>query len=1617
MRRSNHSFSRIIAGLWFVAGYASAQVVINEILYDAEPDTALHEFVELHNAGGTPVDLSGWSITSGIGYTFTNGVVLAPGGYIAVAENPVALQAAYGGPIPYGPYTGGLTVDGEKVVLRDAQGTKVDEVDYKRGFPWPTCPDGQSMELVHPSLDNDLGGSWRSSGNPLQTAQTFLPAHSTDWHYRRGTNAPSIPDSAWREQAFIEDDTWSVGQASIGYGDDDDNTELPNMRYNYWSVYFRHGVYFAPGLLPTQLLMRVYVDDGCIVWINDQELSRFHVADGDKSYNDSAINHDAAWEDFVVTNAAAFFSEGVTNIVAVHALQSSLSSSDFSMDLELLQAAGAGTGPSPQALNRTASDVLPPHVRQVRHEPEMPKAGEPVRVSAKVTDPQGIQSVSLAYVPIEPGSYVQLTGAAYETGWTNVVMVDDGTGGDLAAGDNVWTATLPGTLQIHRRLVRYRITAVDLHGNTVTCPYADDPQPNFAYFCYNEVPGWTGADQPGSTPAERFPSSVMTNTLPVYHFIADSVDVERCQYSSSYRNTRFYGTMVYDGEVYDHVQYKVRGEASTYQSGKNKWRFYFQLGHHFEARDMYGKKYPNPFRRMNFNACASPWVPANRGMAGLDEAVSTKLYDLAGVLTPRMHPVHFRIIDDANEAPTDQYSGDLWGLYLSVEHIDGKFLDNHDLPDGNTYKIQGGNGDKRNQGETQSTDTSDWDSFKSSAQNGSTAESWWRSNFHLESYYSFRTINRAASNVDLRDSTNYGMYHHTNGTWYTIPQDLDMMFLPETHWSGKTYMQNALNRTALALEFKNRARELQDLLFSDASPTGGQGVQAIYEYAAHVSPPGATQTFAVVDQYMWNHHSRTRGGHVGNFYVTPKNDTRKGGTWTRTLATADLEGFQKYIADFITDTDPDSWSVGDGDQRGYGFNYVESEAFDVDIPHTPVVTYVGPAEFPVDRLDFTSSAFDDPNGSGSFSNMAWRIGEVRNPGSPVYQAGDRWKYEVESVWESGAIQPFAEAVTIPPAGLVVDGTYRVRVRHQDDTGRWSHWSAPVEFVAGPPEGITALQDLVLTEILYNPVDSNEMSFIEFHNRGAGNLYLEGVSLDDAVEFTFGPGDVLAPGGFLVVVENVVEFSNRYQSAASPHYHPGLAVAGQWSGGLNGGGEEIAVTAPGGQDLLRFDYKDSSPWPERADGQGSSAELVAPSQVPLVDPSRSAWYDNGDNWRSSSRLHGSPGRLDAAEAPLRISELLAHSDAAPGLDWIELENTGTVFVAFADLYLADSLTNLAGVSLATITNGLGPGQRVVLHEDQFSFAFSELGDEAVVTLMSNSIPVEFVDVVDFGASDRDVPFGLHTRSDSQTDFTAQRSATPGSENAYPLVGPAVISEIMIAPSNGIEFIEIANLSGQPLPLCDPLYPSNTWKLTSAVNFTFPLGTVIPGDGVIMVSATNAAAFRAAYGVSPDVPAYGPWAGALNNAGESVKLRKPAPPELDGSVPMVLADRVDYRPNGLWPVAGVGTGHSIERVAAYAYGNDPVNWTASDAPGGTPGVAAASREHLVMGAPPEGTPPGTVAWSGIPGESYTVRFCDDLRVADWQPLQSIVASTPDVHVTDPAATNAAVTKRFYSIWWVD
>ncbi|HCO94135.1 MAG TPA: hypothetical protein DIU00_09320, partial [Phycisphaerales bacterium] len=138
----------ILLGGLLCCAARSAEVVINEIHSDPDVKTELVEFVELHNTSGQTVDLSGWYFSDGIFYTFDEGTTLPAGGYLIVCQSPGDIHAKWDSGrsqlpenVVLGPYGGKLNNEGEQIVLCNADGAVIDQVDYQLGFPWPTVGD------------------------------------------------------------------------------------------------------------------------------------------------------------------------------------------------------------------------------------------------------------------------------------------------------------------------------------------------------------------------------------------------------------------------------------------------------------------------------------------------------------------------------------------------------------------------------------------------------------------------------------------------------------------------------------------------------------------------------------------------------------------------------------------------------------------------------------------------------------------------------------------------------------------------------------------------------------------------------------------------------------------------------------------------------------------------------------------------------------------------------------------------------------------------------------------------------------------------------------------------------------------------------------------------------------------------------------------------------------------------------------------------------------------------------------------------------------------------------------------------------------------------------------
>jgi hypothetical protein len=1501
-----------------LAGGEFPGVVINEIHYDPDVRTELVEFIELYNGSAGPIDLSGWYFSDGIDYTFAPGATIAGNGYLVIGQIPGQVQSKFGVTGVLGPYIGSLNGNGEQITLRNALGSRIDQVDYQRGFPWPVVGDapGHSIELANPSLDNDLGGSWR----------------------------PSL------------------------------------------------------------------------------------------------------------------------------------------------------SGPTPGAENSVfvADRNVAPHMRQVNHGPNQPVSGQDVTITAKITDVQGVAGVTLHYQLVDPGVYINRDDAAYQTNWTDLQMLDDGTGGDATAGDDIYTAVIPGTLQTNRRLVRYRITAVDASPAALsrTAPFADDSIGNFAYYVYDGVPDWTGSAQPGTDPDVTYSSETLTS-VPVYTLITkrqDRLNAQHVPYrdgevdqelptTSSYGGSDYLweGTLIYDGVVYDNIHYRARGGGWRYAMGKNMWKFDFNRGHSFQARDDYGDLYDTTWDKLNFSAIIQQGNYLHRGEQGLFESAGFKMFNLTGVEAPETNWLHFRVVEGADEAGPDQYSGDFQGLYLAIEQMDGRFLDEHDLPDGNLYKIEGHNAQlpANNEGSTAVPDGSDHAAFKNVLYGDpNPTEQWWRDNVELEKYYSYRSVVEGIHHGDIAYGKNYFYYlNPETNLWSMLPWDLDLTWANNMYGNGEDAFRNygaILGIPSLKIEFENRLREIEDLLYND-----DQMFAMLDEMASMVDDPLGGPSLVDADRAMWDYNPI-----MGSAYV---NSSKSGyGRFYEKSATDDFPGMVQLMKDYVS-----------GNNRSFA-----TDLTDPDLPATPAITYLGTPGFPINRMTFQSSAFSSPS-AATFEAMEWRIGEITDPTAPAYDPDAPLYYEITDVWNSGELAVFDDQVTVPPAGLEVGHAYRARVRMKDSTGRWSRWSDAVQFHCGDSDETELTQSLRVTEIMYNPADAppggaydnDEFEFIELRNVGTQTLDISGVSFTNGITFSFAASGVesLDAGEFVIVAKNPTAFASRYDVSV-------MNLVGGYPDSLSNSGERLTIADAVDGIIQTFQYNDG--WYATTDGDGFALTIVDELAA------RDEW-DNKSNWTAGGLVGGSPGSENGGVLPgsIIINEVLAHSDGYPN-DIVELYNSTLTDIDIGGWFLSDSNDSSADLMKYRIASGtiLLAGEYLLLTQDDnfgaassdpgsaAAFALSEFGDDLWLSSYADVeiegvptvVPGGYRQHVDFGASPNGMTFGLYTKTTGGTDFTLLTMPTFGPsnlqhQNATAFMDDIVINEIMYHPSTAtpaeilagftnaddFEFVELYNRGASTVDLTqyylgqgagfsfgwydadadgdevrtlqagasaqwstaltpgeyqvfarwdindgegnertldslaeyvithsggsdivtldqnvnpDPggwvLLNTHTfgasgtvdinrgtdspdeWTIADQVKFVSTTGgpTVIldndsgnftastcnvtslaPGEYLLLVA--NEAAFAERYGAL--IPA-GEYSGQLSNNGEKLKLLKAGNPEIiSGYLPYYRADYVNYGDKLPWPTEPDGQGASLSRISPDTYGNDPGSWATSSL-NGTPGV---------------------------------------------------------------------------------
>lgn len=445
----------------------------------------------------------------------------------------------------------------------------------------------------------------------------------------------------------------------------------------------------------------------------------------------------------------------------------------------------------------------------------------------------------------------------------------------------------------------------------------------------------------------------------------------------------------------------------------------------------------------------------------------------------------------------------------------------------------------------------------------------------------------------------------------------------------------------------------------------------------------------------------------------------------------------------------------------------------------------------------------------------------------------------------------------------------------------------------------------------------------------------------------------------------------------------------------------------------------------------------------------------------------------------ITEVISHTDL-PLEDAIELYNPTAVEANIGGWWLSDTKDKHDKFRIPFGTT-IAPGGYKVFYEylgqpggfnpspgsaTSFSLNSAEGDDVYLFTADATGKLTGFRRGVDFPAMANGTSYGRYVTSTGESDFVPLRTMTFGSTvtasdppsritdfragqgapNAGPAIGPLVINEIMYHPPDIIsgtnifdneldEYVEIYNISTQPVKLFDPnVYPhypfqyafTNTWRLRGEIDFDFPTNVTLgPGRSLIVVNfgLTNTIqlnTFSNKYKLpGNNVQVFGAYRGKLSNGSGTVELERPDAPQgpgrppFEGFVPYLRVDRVRYDDDPPWPTQPDGVrinpgspsslGYVLSRKKPEQYGGDPANWRAA--------VPSAGRQIISNYVFRVGNV-ATVGFEGLAGSGYTLLYQDDLVPGGWSKLQDFAPQT----TSGPRQINSTLSpgaKRFYRV----
>jgi len=234
-------------------------------------------------------------------------------------------------------------------------------------------------------------------------------------------------------------------------------------------------------------------------------------------------------------------------------------------------------------------------------------------------------------------------------------------------------------------------------------------------------------------------------------------------------------------------------------------------------------------------------------------------------------------------------------------------------------------------------------------------------------------------------------------------------------------------------------------------------------------------------------------------------------------------------------------------------------------------------------------------------------------------------------------------------------------------------------------------DIVINELMYDPITSDDFQYIELYNKGTNTISLAGWQFTAGVIFTFPTNAVIGPNGYVVAGKDIATLFANYTNLNAAN------TFGNYSGKLSHNGELVALSQPEsyfGTNTIYVEedevtYGTGGRWGEWSGGGGSSLELIDPHSNHRLAAN---WADSDETQKSVWVDIENTGVLDngASYDPSIDYAQIGLLDAGECLvDDIEVDFNGSNYVSNGTFENGLGLTNWS-LQGCMVRSSLEPG---------------------------------------------------------------------------------------------------------------------------------------------------------------------------------------------------------------------------------------------------------------------------------------------------------------------------------------